>query len=111
MVLVFDEVDVGVGGRTADSVGRALAELAARHQVLCITHLPQVAARAQSQLRVEKHSVGGRTVARVESVTGEARVDEIARMAGGEEVAEATRRHARHLLGPHRTPRGGSAPS
>jgi DNA repair protein RecN (Recombination protein N) len=79
-------------------VGRALAELAVHHQVLCITHLPQVAAFADLHLRVEKRTERGRTVASVEPVEGEARVDEIARMAGGEEVVEATRRHARHLL-------------
>jgi DNA repair protein RecN (Recombination protein N) len=105
MVLVFDEVDAGVGGQTADSVGRALAELAGQHQVLCITHLPQVAAFAQAHFRVVKQSEGGRSVARVEAVRGEARVEEIARMAGGEQIADATRRHARHLLG-HRRPRG-----
>ncbi len=106
MVLVFDEVDAGVGGQTADSVGRALAELAGHHQVLCITHLPQVAAFAEVHLRVVKQTESGRTVARVEAVRGEARVEEIARMAGGEEVVAATRRHARHLLGQRRTPRG-----
>ncbi|TFG97864.1 MAG: hypothetical protein E4H11_01330 [Myxococcales bacterium] len=102
MVLVFDEVDAGIGGQTADRVGSALAELAAHHQVLCITHLPQVAAFADVQLRVEKRSERGRSVATVEPVDGEARVDEIARMAGGEEIVEATRRHARHLLGRRR---------
>ncbi len=102
MVLVFDEVDAGIGGQTADRVGRALAELATQHQVLCITHLPQVAAFADVQLRVEKRSERGRSVATVEPVEGEARVDEIARMAGGEEIVEATRRHARHLLDRHR---------
>jgi DNA repair protein RecN (Recombination protein N) len=86
-------------------VGRALAELAGQHQVLCITHLPQVAAFAQAHFRVVKQSEGGRSVARVEAVRGEARVEEIARMAGGEQIADATRRHARHLLG-HRRPRG-----
>lgn len=106
MVLVFDEVDAGVGGQTADAVGRALDELAGHHQVLCITHLPQIAAFAETHLHVEKRSEGGRAVARIAAVAGEARIEEIARMAGGEEVAEATRRHARHLLGRRRIPRG-----
>jgi DNA repair protein RecN (Recombination protein N) len=86
-------------------VGRALAELAGQHQVLCITHLPQIAAFAQTHFRVVKQSEGGRSVARVEAVRGEVRVDEIARMAGGGQIADATRRHARHLLG-QRRPRG-----
>ena len=98
MVLVFDEVDTGIGGAVADRVGAALADLARDHQVLCITHLPQVAARADHHLRVRKCTEQGRSVARVERLAGEARVDEIARMAGGAEVAAATREHARALL-------------
>ena len=98
MVLVFDEVDAGVGGRAADRVGRALAELARHHQVLCITHLPQVAAFADVHFRVEKRARKGRTVAGLARVEGEERVREIARMAGGEEVGEATLTHARELL-------------
>jgi DNA repair protein RecN (Recombination protein N) len=106
MVLVFDEVDAGIGGPAADAVGRALDELASRHQVLCITHLPQIAAFAHTHLRVEKLRSGGRAVARIAAIAGEARIEEIARMAGGETVAEATRRHARHLVGRRRPPRG-----
>ncbi len=98
MVLVFDEVDAGIGGEAADRVGRRLAELAASHQVLCITHLPQIAAFASTHFRVEKRSDRRRTVARVERVEGAARVEEIARMAGGEAIGEATREHARSLL-------------
>jgi len=98
MVLVFDEVDAGIGGRTAERVGRALAELAGEHQVLCITHLPQVAALATTQLRVAKRVQRGRTVTTVEALDGEARVEELARMAGGARVSEATRQHARELL-------------
>ncbi len=98
MVLVFDEVDAGIGGRVADRVGRALAELAGTHQVLCITHLPQIAARGATQFRVEKEDQGGRAVTRVRRLDAAARVEEIARMAGGETVSEATRRHARELL-------------
>ncbi len=98
MLLVFDEVDAGVGGRAAQRVGRCLAELAARHQVICITHLPQVAALADVHFRVEKQERAGRSSASIARLEGEARVDEIARMAGGEVVGEATRRHARELL-------------
>jgi DNA repair protein RecN (Recombination protein N) len=98
MVLVFDEVDAGIGGRVADRVGRKLAELAGHHQVLCITHLPQIAAFAQSHFRVDKREAGGRTQTRITRVEGADRVDEIARMAGGESVGEATLEHARELL-------------
>jgi DNA repair protein RecN (Recombination protein N) len=98
MVLVFDEVDAGMGGRVAERIGRNLAELAERHQVLCITHLPQVAAFANVHFRVAKAEQGGRTVSRIERLEGDERVEEIARMAGGETVSEATRSHARDLL-------------
>lgn len=98
MVLVFDEVDAGVGGRAADRVGRRLAELAGHHQVLCITHLPQVAAFAELHFRVEKRTSAGRTIATLTVVDGAERIEEIARMAGGESVGEGTRRHARELL-------------
>ncbi|MCH7645093.1 MAG: DNA repair protein RecN [Myxococcales bacterium] len=98
MVLVFDEVDAGIGGRSADRVGRCLAELAGRHQVLCITHLPQIAAYASAHFRVEKREVRGRPSARLLRVEGAERVEEIARMAGGAQVRESTRRHARELI-------------
>jgi DNA repair protein RecN (Recombination protein N) len=98
MLLVFDEVDAGVGGAVAERVGRALAELSEQHQVVCISHLPQVAALADTHFRVEKQASGGRTWARAVRLDDEARVEEIARMAGGERVTQATRRHARELL-------------
>jgi DNA repair protein RecN (Recombination protein N) len=98
-VLVFDEVDSGVSGRVAERVGRALADLAAHHQVLCITHLPQVAARAEVHFRVHKRVRAGRARTDVVGLSAEERVEEIARMAGGERVSDATRRHARDLLG------------
>ncbi|MDJ0852831.1 MAG: DNA repair protein RecN [Myxococcota bacterium] len=98
MVLVFDEVDAGIGGRAADRVGRALAEIARHNQVLCITHLPQIAAFANVHFRVEKSSARGRTQARITRIDGDERVAEIARMAGGEQVGQATLRHARELL-------------
>ena len=98
MVLVFDEVDAGVGGSAAERVGRALAELAQHHQVLCITHLPQIAALADVHFRVAKAQKKRRTHVDVTRIEGEARVDEIARMAGGEKISAATRRHAESLL-------------
>jgi DNA repair protein RecN (Recombination protein N) len=104
MVLIFDEVDAGIGGRAADRVGQSLAELAGRHQVLCITHLPQIAAYATSHFRVEKKEQKGRPLARILRVEGRERVEEIARMAGGAEVSSATRRHARELIRMRSTP-------
>ncbi len=100
MVIVFDEVDAGIGGAVAERVGRVLAELATEHQVLCITHLPQIAAFADRHFVVRKEVRGGRTRTRVERVEGDLRVDELARMAGGERVTEVTREHARSLLNP-----------
>ena len=98
MVLVFDEVDAGIGGRAADRMGRVLSELASEHQVLCITHMPQIAARASTHFRVTKRVRAGRSHVEVERLSAAERVEEIARMAGGEEISEATRRHARELL-------------
>ena len=98
MVIVFDEVDAGIGGAVAERVGRVLAELATEHQVLCITHLPQIAAFADRHFVVRKEAHGGRTRTQVTEVRDDARIDELARMAGGEKVTEVTREHARSLL-------------
>ena len=98
MVLVFDEVDAGIGGRVAERVGLCLAELSSEHQVLCITHHPQIAALADTHFRVEKRKAGKRTLASVERIEGDQRVDEIARMAGGEKISAETRSHAEALL-------------
>ncbi len=98
MVLVFDEVDAGVGGAVAERVGAMLGDLARFHQVLCITHLPQIACHAERHFRVEKRDVEGRSVTSVHALDEGERVDEIARMAGGARISEATRRHARELL-------------
>jgi DNA repair protein RecN (Recombination protein N) len=108
MVLVFDEVDAAIGGRVADRVGAALGELGGDHQVLCITHLPQIAARGQRHFRVAKSETRGRTRIGVDLLDPERRVEEIARMAGGEVISEATRRHARALLSPGKNRRRGS---
>src|SRR5436305_5813622 len=83
-VLVFDEVDAGIGGEAALAVGRALAELAATHQVLVVTHLPHVAAFADHQVAVVKAEERGRTVARAEVVSGAERVVELSRMLSGQ---------------------------
>lgn len=97
--LVFDEVDVGIGGGVAEIVGRLLHELGRERQVLCVTHLPQVAARADWQWQVSKATVNGCALSRIEYLDDEGRVGEIARMLGGVEITEITRRHARELLG------------
>jgi DNA repair protein RecN (Recombination protein N) len=98
-VLVFDEVDAGIGGRVAEIVGRMLHDLAARYQVMCVTHLPQVAARADAQWRISKDAVQGQTRSTVEVLDREGRVGEIARMLAGERVTATARRHAAELLG------------
>ena len=95
--LVFDEVDQGIGGETGAQVGAALAEVAERHQVLVITHLPQIAARADRHLVVSKEARGGIATSDVQSIHGEDRVGEIARMLGDTE-GDAARRHAQALL-------------
>ena len=96
--LIFDEVDVGIGGGVAEVVGRLLRELGAERQVLCVTHLPQVAARANWQWQVVKSAEGGQIRSRVESLDDDARVEEIARMLGGVEITPITRQHAREML-------------
>ena len=96
--LVFDEVDVGIGGGVAEIVGRLLHELGTERQVLCVTHLPQVAARANWQWQVSKAERNGATLSRIEALDAKGRVEEIARMLGGVEITEITRKHARELL-------------
>jgi DNA repair protein RecN (Recombination protein N) len=97
--LIFDEVDAGIGGRVADVVGARLAALGTRFQVLCITHLPQIAAHGATQFRIEKSTRGSRTVTSVEVLDAAGRVDEIARMMGGAILTEQARSSARELLG------------
>jgi DNA repair protein RecN (Recombination protein N) len=96
-VLVFDEVDAGIGGATALAVGKRLAQLARRHQVLVVTHLAQVAAFADTHHVVEKRELGGRTVTSVRTVEAEERVAEVARMLAGS-ASEAGLAHARELM-------------
>ncbi|MBN8453049.1 DNA repair protein RecN [Accumulibacter sp.] len=96
--LIFDEVDVGIGGGVAEVVGRLLRELGNQRQVLCVTHLPQVAARAHWQWQVSKEVEREQLRSRVVVLDGEARVEEIARMLGGLEITPVTRQHAREML-------------
>ena len=95
---VFDEIDAGIGGNTAKAVGERLRSLGEERQVLCITHLPQVASMAESHFRIEKSVNGGQARAQVERVDGEGLVAEIVRMLGGDDGDEAADRHARELL-------------
>ena len=108
-VLVFDEVDTGIGGRSADPVGRSLWALARRHQVLCVTHLPQIAAHADAQYRIVKRERDGRTVTEVEDLDREGRIVELAQMLGGETGGAATLASARELLDRAEAWRGGVA--
>jgi DNA repair protein RecN (Recombination protein N) len=96
--LVFDEVDAGIGGRVAEIVGRKLRAMASRHQVLCVTHLPQIAALAEAHHAVRKSVQRGRTLAVVEVLDSPSRIEEIARMLGGEQITETTRKHAREMI-------------
>ncbi len=97
--LIFDEVDVGIGGRVAEIVGRMLHQLGVDRQVLCVTHLPQVAARADSQWNIAKETRDGETLSRVTRLGERERIDEIARMLGGVNITDTTRRHAAEMLG------------
>jgi len=97
--LIFDEVDSGIGGRVAEIVGSLLKQLGKRHQVLCVTHLPQVAAQADQQWQVSKAVEQGVTLSHIQILKGEQRVEEIARMLGGVKITATTRKHAAELLG------------
>jgi DNA repair protein RecN (Recombination protein N) len=96
--LIFDEVDVGIGGRVAEIVGHMLKQLGSDRQVLCVTHLPQVAACAHWQWSIRKETVGENTVSRVTALDAAGRIEEIARMLGGVKITETTRQHAREML-------------
>lgn len=96
--LVFDEVDVGIGGGVAEIVGRLLHRLGENRQVLCVTHLAQVAAQAHQQLRVQKSSRDDQTFTQIDPLDTEQRIDEVARMLGGTEITETTRAHAAEML-------------
>ena len=97
-VLIFDEVDSGIGGAIAEVVGRKLRDLSQQHQVICVTHLPQIACFADSHHSVRKEVKGGRTVTLVDHLEKESVVDEIARMLGGVKITDKTRAHAREMI-------------
>jgi len=96
--LIFDEVDSGIGGAVAEVVGNLLRELGGRHQVLCVTHLPQVAARGQQHFQVSKKMIGDTTQSSIIALKEQARVEEIARMLGGLKITTTTRQHAQEML-------------
>jgi len=97
--LIFDEVDSGIGGGVAEIVGRMLKKLGAKRQVMCVTHLPQVAASADQQWQVAKNATNGKVLSSVTVLDGKQRVEEIARMLGGVKITETTRKHAAEMLG------------
>ena len=99
LCMVFDEVDTGIGGAVAEIVGRQLRALGERTQVLCVTHLAQVAAQAHRQFRVTKLTDGKITRTAVKTLSEAERIDEIARMLGGVEITDQARSHAREMLG------------
>lgn len=96
-VLIFDEIDAGIGGRVAETVGQKLKDLSANHQIICITHLPQIASYADSHLRIEKRVKKERTVVEINAVEKDERTAEVARMLGGE-ASEVSLKHAKEML-------------
>ena len=96
--IVFDEVDAGIGGGVAEVVGRKMARLARHHQVLCITHLPQIAKFGDQHFKITKQVAGGRTQTIIHELSTDARVRELARMLGGEKITPATLAHAHEMM-------------
>ncbi|MBT4838864.1 MAG: DNA repair protein RecN [Methylococcales bacterium] len=96
--LIYDEVDVGIGGKTADVVGQMLRQLGGSRQILCVTHLPQVAASGHQHLLVQKYSKNQMTSTRIDVMSKDQRIEELARMSGGNQITAETRLHAEHLL-------------
>jgi DNA repair protein RecN (Recombination protein N) len=96
--LVFDEIDSGIGGRAAESVGRKLKALSRCNQVLCVTHLPQIATFADQHYLIEKKESGGRTKTKVRLITGDQRTEEVARMLSGAKLTETSRKHAEQMI-------------
>jgi DNA repair protein RecN (Recombination protein N) len=96
--MVFDEIDTGIGGRAAEAVGKKLKSLSRSNQLLCVTHLPQIATFADHHYLIEKKAVGGRTRTTVHLITGEERTEEIARMLSGAKLTETSRKHAEQML-------------
>ena len=100
-VMIFDEVDTGIGGRIAEKVGTKLKKVAETKQVFCITHLPQIAGMASTHFRVEKNVQGKRTRAGIRQLEFAERVEELARMSSGEKITEASLQHAREFISDH----------
>jgi len=96
--LVFDEIDTGIGGRAAEMVGKKLKSLFGSNQVLCVTHLPQIATFADHHYLIEKKNTGGRTRTTVRPITGEERTEEVARMLSGAKLTDTSRKHAEQML-------------
>ena len=96
--LIFDEVDAGIGGRTADRVGQRLRALSRKHQVVCITHLPQIACYGQYHFVVRKSTRRSRTITAMKELAEKERIEEIARMLGGARISAKTRAHASEML-------------
>jgi len=99
-VMIFDEVDTGIGGRVAEKIGDKLKKVAENKQVFCITHLPQIAGKASTHFRVEKQTEGKRTRSGIRQLDFEERVEELARMSSGEKITKASLQHARELIQP-----------
>src|SRR5580692_8191163 len=96
--MVFDEIDTGIGGRAAEAVGKKLKELARANQVLCVTHLPQIATFADHHYVIEKKAWGGRTRTSIRAVVGEERTEEVARMLSGAKLTDTSRKHAEQMI-------------
>ena len=96
--LVFDEIDTGIGGRAAEAVGKKLKALARSNQVLCVTHLPQIATFGDHHYVIEKRESAGRTRTSIRVVTGEERTEEVARMLSGAKLTETSRKHAEQMI-------------
>jgi DNA repair protein RecN (Recombination protein N) len=96
--LVFDEIDTGIGGRAAEAVGKKLKELARAHQIICVTHLPQIATFADHHYLISKKEVSGRTRTSVSEIKGEERTEEIARMLSGAKLTDTSLKHAEQMI-------------
>jgi DNA repair protein RecN (Recombination protein N) len=96
--LVFDEIDTGIGGRAAEAVGKKLKALARSNQVLCVTHLPQIATFADHHFVIEKKESAGRTRTSIRAITGDERTEEVARMLSGAKLTETSRKHAEQMI-------------
>jgi DNA repair protein RecN (Recombination protein N) len=96
--LIFDEIDAGIGGRTAQAVGEKLSKLSSKYQILCVTHSPQIASLGDTHFLIKKENIDGKTSTRVHSIEGQQRINELARMLGGAEITKNTIVHAQEML-------------